>query len=476
MASDHLSIAKLVCYSCGSDAHMADDCPPCYDCGEPSHGDELCPQIDEEDPESAAPDLDYQLRRTSSIALMELKPADDLPRAATRKLERLRRPHLQLNFDPDSDARASWRRGDEARLYYKLPRGFDPLEMTGEEYRLHQIATQTGTYLHPRAALDHAGTNIIELQIWGTQAKCRAARISIKKWVQEHKDESTVYQKFAKVPAHIEEIEKRILKAHARQVRLEEFRRKAESRQDTKYIKFLKWTETSWSRDAVLGRNLEALDDIRMKQHCYIDFIQHPTEGPAFQVAGNSSRKTTQAIQRIIGIGKQLLARQFDCRQFLLIQPFDDLKHRLDRSLYTVHQNPYTRPQYISTLYRSQDNIEDHVFLSLVLNKKGKHEFLSNNQKLARTIGDLMPDSLPRIGARCWKELNSQFISSWLCQTLETLPYFAGFLRMRARLGTFIVTNYLKTKTNTYSVGELEDLLRGFNMEENQLEGYFTQE
>jgi hypothetical protein len=455
---------------------MVDECPSHYECGGPAHGVNLFPHIDEVDPTSAVPDLDYQPQRSDSIALMALKSTDDLARADTHLTQFLRQPHLQLNFEPDNDACTSWRRGDHARVNYRLPRGFDPWEMTGKEYRLHQIATQTGTYLYPYAGQNRAGTSTVELQIWGNQVQCDAARASIKQWVQEHEHERTVYKKFVKIPAHVEDNEKRILRAHARQCRLEEFRRRNESQRDTKHVKLLKWTESNWSRDAVLGRNLEALDEIRTKQHCYIDFIQHPIEGPAFRVAGDGSKKTMQAIERLNGVGKQLLARQFDRRQFLLIQPIDGLKNGPDLSRYTVLQIPYTQPQYISAMYRSQDTTVDHIFVSLGLNKAGKLGVLNDDQKWARTIKDLMPDSLSRINARYGKELNNQFVSSWLCQTLEMLPFFDGFLRMRARLGTFVMTNYLRTSTKTYSVEAYEKLLHNFNIEENQLEGYFTQE
>jgi hypothetical protein len=272
---------------------------------------------------------------------------------ARQKFNRVPRPLLRLEDHSDNEAQAGWRDGKAHRETYSLPRGFDPWERAGDNYRLQSIAKTTETHLSPNHVRNHA--DMIEIRIWGNPSQCAAARIAINAWVSEHNHERTVARakkSFTKANNFNNEKYQAALKKIDEEARRQKYRQnRTLLLNNIKHIVVIKWVEVDWTLDSFLGPQLEALDTVRMKFRSYIEYVRDPklvSQAPCFVVSGNHKKLLHQAVDRVIGVNHQVLSRQIERYQFFLVKPIRETLSAQDRIHSVVRRDPYARPPFLT--------------------------------------------------------------------------------------------------------------------------------
>lgn len=172
-------------------------------------------------------------------------------------------------------------------------------------------------------------------------------------------------------------------------------------------------------REQLLGRSFEALDPIRMMHHCYI----RPTNS-GFEVLSKSSKNTQAACQEIRKTYFQCIShRKIVVEADQLLKPFTNLNNGM------IELNPvdggktHIRPIWIPT--PSTKN-------------KAKDMKMSSDQS-ERKMQDLIEKKVKTV--------------------LETMQWYKGALRFRARLGHFIIKNHHWKPKGTMSVNELSEFI-----------------
>jgi len=381
----------------------------------------------------------------------------------------------RLNLDSDNKAQTAWREGRAPDAAFRLPRGFDPFEQSMASNQLEVISASTQTHLYPKQIRGGPATRGIEILIWGEIAQCAAAKTEIQIWVQNHAAKRRARDRLDKIPAYLsDKTEAETSKALDVEARRQKYRQSLPSGKRFKFVVLITWADTDWSLEEVLGKQLEGLDPIRMDCFCYIKHLrtnENITGGPCLRLVGNREKKLQRAVERLKGVDKQLIARQFEHHQYFLVKP---LPPPLDYSRYCIRHQKYNAPAYLSSGL-APENESDSMAMVLETKQSQQSKFLPHDEENVWSIENMEPGSI-HVGARNMKHLNEQYFGLWTTSTLEYLPYFNGYLKMRASLGTCVFTNYMRAKNGIYDLDAFEEMLESKNTQDNELQAYFTSE
>ncbi|KAF2428827.1 hypothetical protein EJ08DRAFT_312633 [Tothia fuscella] len=392
-------------------------------------------------------------------------------RAATRQLPKL--------GESDNDARKAWRGGNRPNKAFRLPRGFDPFQKAAGTQVLQAIASKSQA--HIQAKHIQGVKNAIELQIWGDTSQCAAALQEIQVWLSgeglSESGSSSAPKKFDRVQAYFEDRQPEILK----QLRIEERRQLFRQQRPANatlfdHVYMVKWKPSGWALEDVLGQSLEGLDPIRMDCLCYIDFLNTTTNiagGPCFVISGNKEKKVKRAAERLKNIDKHILARRFEHFQFFLVKPIG-VQSPIDYSRYEIQLSSYNELKKV-TLRNNTPVIEREAGKTMHLGTKLTSDsiFLNEEEEAIWSIEDLQPGSVC-LGAKHAQHHMEQYLDHYLMSTLKYLPYYSGFVEMRATLGTCVFTSYKTAPDEAYDLRTFEEMLGDRNTQENEMEAHFT--
>jgi hypothetical protein len=128
------------------------------------------------------------------------------------------RPLPRFNLNPDNDAQALWRKGENPNAVYRLPMAVDLMTIS---QRLHEIALSTETYIRPMTICDVRP--VVELHIWGNPGQCRFALAEVEAWLEETLPKQS-RKHFDRVKAHTDEKELKALSRLDSEARRQKFR------------------------------------------------------------------------------------------------------------------------------------------------------------------------------------------------------------------------------------------------------------
>jgi hypothetical protein len=182
----------------------------------------------------------------------------------TRIYKTTTKPLPNLNIDSDNEARAAFRGGDDSLREVRLPPGFDPFEKAFDSHQLEIIEKETGTFTLARQGKNDRA---ITIKIWGEAAACAIAQQRLSQWAQaQHRTNNQrwskigVYKGWDKEQTHQKRLE--------REEKRQRYRQKANgpliSVKRFAFCIVLKFNETDWKLEDILGPQMEALDPIRM--------------------------------------------------------------------------------------------------------------------------------------------------------------------------------------------------------------------
>jgi hypothetical protein len=395
-------------------------------------------------------------------------------KAATKQLP-------TLNRKSDNEAQRSWRKRNTPSEAVRLPRGFDPFEIAAgcSTQRLQSIVYKTQAHIVPKQVDGVKGA--LEFQIWGSPSQCAAAVHEIKAWVEEQVPKRSTTRRskesFPRTQTYIEGKQPEILK----KLKIEERRQKYRQQRPSGGNSFvsvyvLKWGATDWSLEDVLGPSLEALDPIRMDCLCHIDILRTNSNiagEPCFIIAGNKEKRVKIAVERLQNIDKHIIAHKFEHSKFFLVKPTD--LSAVDNNRHSIQLQEYFKPMYLFKKDHIEDQMVSGITMALNREKSGKNNHLNKDELFPWSIEDTEFGSVS-FGAKHGKHHIQQYLDLWLTSTLEYLPYFSGYLKMRASLGACVFTNYKKAENGIYDLQTFEEMLGERNTQENEMDAYFTNE
>ncbi|KAF1817263.1 hypothetical protein P152DRAFT_445379 [Eremomyces bilateralis CBS 781.70] len=399
------------------------------------------------------------------------------PPRPTRKGSRRPKIFSSLVTDPDNAGRRKWRKRERPCDEMKFPPGFDPGDQSHLPARyprldLADVARSCEVYMEPNLNIPNGH---ILLNFYGLPNDVRRAKAKIQVWLQAVPKE-LLGTKFARVRAEVTRFygEQSILA----QTSLEKYRRPPPPNVIFGMIAEIAWGRRDWRMEEVLGENLEALDPIRMDHKIYITKKWDAHGDPILCLYCEDSLGATEGMARIMAIDKQVDAREYEKPQIVLFK-----RVYLSEIVDTVAVRKFTTSTFCSTDWAGLTN-EPPPVIGFACELEGKQldsyaltarqEMLpplgpSNEEAKLVEIDKLAPGSI-LLGVSDNDERNLQLLEAITIPTLELLNYFRGNLKMRVRVGQFLVDAVRTDKKNNpvtkYSLEEFEQLINERNADD----------
>ncbi len=205
------------------------------------------------------------------------------------------------------------------------------------------------------------------------------------------------------------------------------------------------WPANIHRPEEVLGKSLEELDSIRMEHHCYISY--DPTSN-IINVMGNNPTNVQKALIKVRGTYFEVVARGTETLTRYLLVPItgnstgayvklvpygENTGKATGVSDGTTNKIPKVTPQIRGNKFDTDEHLKSHG-----------------------TAGEAA-------------QRNSAIIEHAISVSLHNLCYYRGHIKMRARLGTFLLTRYRNKEHQT--LAQFETM-----MKDSQVIGEVTQE
>jgi hypothetical protein len=390
------------------------------------------------------------------------------------------RPLPTFAVDRDTAARAAFRKNENPRTSYRLPRGFDPFNDASDGDIFDNIAKSTGTHFVPQQ-LD-SNDNTISVIMWGTKEQCDAAKNQLRKWSTVRA--KSLATKWATIHGYIQVREDRFSEKRRKEERRKTFRAMKDtsvlSDQKFSFAIILKFKQPDWMlEENFLGPNMEALDPIRMDKRCHITYLQDITRedigkiGQGFFLCGNHKELMDEAVDRLMNIDRQVVASQLQPLPFFLLKP---VFHPLNYSAHVIRISEYLMPR----LFGTPDVVPERQKVMIIKPAlSSQAEFLPVRKSQICSISKLDSGAV-MMGSRHANRLNIQYIDVWLSTMLEHLVCWQGFMEMRICVGTCSFTQWktVHKKAQEYGLAEFEDMLqeRHADADATGMEAYATTE
>ncbi|KAF1989502.1 hypothetical protein K402DRAFT_402127 [Aulographum hederae CBS 113979] len=375
-----------------------------------------------------------------------------------------------LLAEPDSTGRQLYREDKPVAHRIRLPPGFNPLARRngGRQDRdlsispsLDQIAVASGAHLILRRCGDRE-----VVYIWGDPATEAHATYLIKDWIRLAVPNESVGE-FSKVAGAFSREKMRLEKRIELEGKRQRYLQDPQPGQPFCKLINLKWPESTIRK--LLGKNLEALDPIRMDCFCYIRFVSKlstPPNGPCFQFMGKYPPLVDKACQRVQNIQKQIKSRTFDHQTWYLIKSSkqDALREKIALLPFTSSTSEYEPDQ------KKEKEAVKRVTLVFNGNKLNDTHFMERNYMIH---GAEAGTTYAGDGRAASNNINTML--GVALPTLRILQNYRGPLQMRAHIGTFVLKNYRVSEENQYSLAQLEEMFNEGNIDElSNLQGSLT--
>ncbi|KAJ8612977.1 hypothetical protein MRB53_037185 [Persea americana] len=324
----------------------------------------------------------------------------------------------------ENEANAAWRKAPNAP--------------TGLHFRIvEEVALKTKTHIEkePRPGGQHAP---LKVGIWGTKGDVESAKQQLKATAQNRRDGQgrSLHQRPGAARSRKEAfpVVRRITPAEKQKARIAhseaEYRRKFLKEPTPMDLELcaamacFAWPrpeklESCEGPEKMLGRSFEALDPIRMEEEVYV--IWRP-DSSLFVVRGRLDDKVKNAALRIRGAYYQIMALQVTAAAKHILRPVDPT-HSLKKIVIVPRSGASTAIR-VPELQGEDSNV-------------------------------LQLEIRPAKPANVHLRMRDAALSG-----LEKLAYYRVHLTMRARLGTFGLTSYKKSKSGQYSLTDFEAMMK----------------
>ena len=303
------------------------------------------------------------------------------------------------------------------------------------------------------------------MQIWGSDSAADEAVQALKGLVADLRaDSASKPHSWAKTN-NLSAYQQRKLEKKLRDEELLQSFRQLSPPGNESYYSFrqeINWPDIDTAPQKVLGSNLEALDKIRLDCRCYI-FPVRERASHRVAVWGNSGDSFADAVSRVDQVFTQIVARNFVPPDYFLIKP-----SRKDAARQNVQLVPYFGPRFLDSKGHSRQ--PDGCVVVFARPPSSNGQGLRESTKGNNSGDTFETQEIFREGQ------NLLILEAITIATLKRLVFYAGSVRMRARLSSFVVTRYKNTPNGQYSFKEFEDMLDGYNKEEEQILPILTTE
>lgn len=326
-------------------------------------------------------------------------------------------PSLLIDLDiPTNDAEAAWRQHERPVDTIEVP-----ADLIWEDNQVDAIAAKYKTFIFSQHR--RGDGKVIKFDIWGAKTDAKAAKQAIHDWIQREapskREKGT--QKFMKTGSMIPKQRAMEEKRWALEVTRHRYRQFPPYGSVFGAIGTFHWPLSAYRPEEALGNSFEVLDPIRMDCESYIVFNK---DSSAFQVMGDSDN-VKQAVLRIRQVCFQVAARQaVSTRKYLIHSgEGEDIPSH-------VVLVPYKRPTDVAK--------------TLSLRERRSPQGV----RVTAAISGAQSKKSVRITKRC------------LLATIAKLRYYRGYLELRVRLGTFLVTQYRASASGQYETAEFQKMLQ----------------
>lgn len=187
--------------------------------------------------------------------------------------------------------------------------------------------------------------------------------------------------------------------------------------------------------DLILGRSLEAFDNIRMEYSCYITYDKATS---MFKIMGDDANQVKQAMLRVRATYYQVIAatnaEDSDQQPATLLLQAPKMAN-LDTEIVL---SPYPAVEMSTSLGTTSAGVFPRMLTSLVA------DHTPSDSVLSKTTWDA----------------NLRSLKLSVVKSLRRMTYFHGNLQMRVRLGTFLLMKYRASKAGAYTYDTFQTIVQ----------------
>lgn len=194
------------------------------------------------------------------------------------------------------------------------------------------------------------------------------------------------------------------------------------------------WPTVELNPQNLLGKNLEALDEVRFEQTVHIIFNR---KAGILRVLGNDPSEVEIAVGRIYGKFCELAAR-----------------NRKQNRGYLVH-SPSTLPSSDKvSIYKEHDLTDRQVTIKRLEGNQGIRVVLSKS-KTGKSFVDWH-----RLTTSDRQKSNHAYLRAAIQQGLQDVIYFRGYAKLKIFIGKLVLFGYKRPKHGDYAMKEFVDMMK----------------
>ena len=311
----------------------------------------------------------------------------------------------QFAFNKDNTAKAAFRKREPSSGEFVLPRDCHEIEPDRAKIYnfLEELGIRAGSFIRPPQYIRDR-----TLYLWGNTDQVKRTQAELQRWLSRVQIQTThsisrAKEKFAEIHPIGGPVYQRIEREALIDVELRKYQQEPAKGTVFAYTGSFLWPTDKISPTDLLGNSLEALDPLRLTYRCYIIFDSRLS---AFKLSTNKRNSIEQLLPRLQGIMQEYIARTSRLVVRYYVELSDPSIHRKE-----IRKVPS----------------EAAVGSAIIPLLTGKRLEISEHNQWQRQVESS-------------KAQSSQGIEDALLQTIPTLRYYRGQVRLRVHFGTFALT------------------------------------
>lgn len=333
---------------------------------------------------------------------------------------------VDVGTSSDNAAEVAWRNHERPVTSISVP-----VELVWRDQQHDVIAKKFGTFVFSDNRVSQAG--MIQFDIWGEPAAVKHTRQAMHDWVQREAPsknmlgENPFWKQRSQLPHQRYAEEKK----WNREVERQRFRQCPPIGTQFGAIGTFHWPAKEIQPHEVLGNSYEAFDSIRMECSCYVVFDH---DIPAFKVMGKDS-DVKAALLRIRKVFFQI----------------------------TAHQIAPVR-RYFVHIGEEQDEMPSHVTLESyeVVKRLGPGNTTSQVPEGCSPRGhtEIYLDAAEHQQRHEMSVRDARIAGKTIMLVIAKLHYYRGHLKLRIRLGTFLVREFMRPDDDGYTFEAFKEMIQ----------------
>ena len=316
-------------------------------------------------------------------------------------------PRVNLNYNEDNLARASFRKRLDPTGNFMLPKDCPEIEPNQKNmYDMFvEIGVRLGSFIRPPQHVKDR-----EILLWGNPSQIQSTKVELQRWLDNRllPRKSMAKDKFAREMSSIGDQYHRSTKKMQKEAKILGFQQVPAEGRIFSNTGTLLWEVDEVRPEDLLGPSLEALDAVRFQHHCHIVFDSKLSSFRIFTDKEESVRKT---LARLEGTMIEYAAKSARPDMTILVEPPSPSAIRKDVKILPASLNqPKTEIFMIPVLTGS------------TLDPKARDEWLGKSKELTMKNNSHMERSL----RKC----------------IANLPHYRGLVQMRVLFGTFALSSF----------------------------------